>query len=345
MGEVKGESQPEPQPEPLKPEPEEEIKTEKVEEPASIENSSEAKELSPEVIEKIMEKVQDIDTEGIAYSTLSKTNLSSSEDVEKFYRNEFVEILHQGILGRPQNIGRKSITPSEWVKYVRKQKKGEVFFNIVGRTTDTHDHYGKSKIDQSFWMRWINEDKYNEFVTLLFNVERLRERNPMEWSEMYDNPSEKRARSFRVHKSGLSQSRTQPLKTDSGYGFFASYRIPPRDFEGLMIKIARPMLDEEIMVKLRDYHKALPKDYEEPTDEILQYEKKEDTWRWMTDLPTSSEMQERVSLITDVMISFWHEEGTPLLPIYDNAGNLWWPKEMNYEEVKKFVEEREKNKS
>jgi len=31
-----------------------------------------------------------------------------------------------------------------------------------------------------------------------------------------------------------------------------------------------------------------------------------------------------------------------LLPVYDVCGNLWWPKQMSYEEVKKFVEERSK---
>lgn len=33
-----------------------------------------------------------------------------------------------------------------------------------------------------------------------------------------------------------------------------------------------------------------------------------------------------------------------LIPIYDGEGNLWWPKQMNYEEVKKFVVERENQK-
>lgn len=33
-----------------------------------------------------------------------------------------------------------------------------------------------------------------------------------------------------------------------------------------------------------------------------------------------------------------------LIPIYDIDGNLWWPRQMTYEEVKQFVAEREKKK-
>ncbi len=32
------------------------------------------------------------------------------------------------------------------------------------------------------------------------------------------------------------------------------------------------------------------------------------------------------------------------VPVYDNDGNLYWPKQMIYEEVKKFIEERDKEK-
>jgi len=32
------------------------------------------------------------------------------------------------------------------------------------------------------------------------------------------------------------------------------------------------------------------------------------------------------------------------VPIYDVDGNLWWPKQMSYEDVKEFVAEREKQK-
>ena len=32
------------------------------------------------------------------------------------------------------------------------------------------------------------------------------------------------------------------------------------------------------------------------------------------------------------------------LPIYDKDGNLLWPKEMSYKEVRKFVKERDKEK-
>jgi len=50
-----------------------------------------------------------------------------------------------------------------------------------------------------------------------------------------------------------------------------------------------------------------------------------------------------INYIVNQMIKNYHyKKGNMLLPIYDVDGNLLWPKNMKYDEVKKFVEEREK---
>ena len=38
------------------------------------------------------------------------------------------------------------------------------------------------------------------------------------------------------------------------------------------------------------------------------------------------------------------EKTDKLLPIYNEEGDLLWPKKMNYNEVKKFIEEGDKEK-
>jgi hypothetical protein len=43
------------------------------------------------------------------------------------------------------------------------------------------------------------------------------------------------------------------------------------------------------------------------------------------------------------MLDVFKDRANLLLPIYDLVGNLLWPKQMSYEEVKKFVAERDKN--
>ena len=52
----------------------------------------------------------------------------------------------------------------------------------------------------------------------------------------------------------------------------------------------------------------------------------------------------RANEITSIMLKIYKGKEELLIPIYDFRGNLWWPKRMSYEEVKKFIEERNKNK-
>ena len=51
-----------------------------------------------------------------------------------------------------------------------------------------------------------------------------------------------------------------------------------------------------------------------------------------------------VQKIVDEMMEADKEKPELLVPIYDLYGNLLWPKQMPYEEVKKLVADREKEK-
>jgi len=53
--------------------------------------------------------------------------------------------------------------------------------------------------------------------------------------------------------------------------------------------------------------------------------------------------REKVGGVVTTMLDVFKDRANLLLPIYDLVGNLLWPKQMSYEEVKKFVAERDKN--
>ena len=62
--------------------------------------------------------------------------------------------------------------------------------------------------------------------------------------------------------------------------------------------------------------------------------------------PTINEQKNliRAQEIATIMQEEYKNKQELNLPIYDVDGNLYWPKQMTYEEVKKFVAERDKDK-
>ena len=53
-------------------------------------------------------------------------------------------------------------------------------------------------------------------------------------------------------------------------------------------------------------------------------------------------IQQMVSQLSKIIMEVNQDKQERLLPIFGRDGNLLWPKQMSYEEVKKFVEERDK---
>ena len=54
-------------------------------------------------------------------------------------------------------------------------------------------------------------------------------------------------------------------------------------------------------------------------------------------------IEKRIDEIVDASKKTFREKHNLYIPIYDNDGNLYWPKQMSYEDVKKFAEERDKD--
>lgn len=125
------------------------------------------KELSPEAIEKIMEKVQDINQEGTAYSVIGATRQPSHGDAlnESVLEYDLSHVLESGLLGNPIPLwGDYSF--EEWWKYRTRERERQIlFFNIVGRSHE------RESIRESYWWR-------RDATGIIFDISQFKEEKP-----------------------------------------------------------------------------------------------------------------------------------------------------------------------
>ncbi len=239
-------------------------------------------------VEKIMEKVQDINAKGTAHSQVFDYDLP--------------RIFSEGILAD----GTGTATLREWALKVKAMRKDSdnlasnwesmgVFMNIVGRSEE--------------YLRPYNDSLYS--VDIIFGMDEFHESNqydifsqgrPPTAKTYYSNQSvstrdEERAfhgAERRVLTFAEMREKMPWLFDESGrksnyiMGYFLSYNVPRRNFKGIVINPRRSLEADNFVKTMR-----------------------------------ASELA---------------------LPVYSYDGNLLWPRQMSYEEVKKFVAEREAKK-
>ncbi len=294
--------------------------------------------LSPEVLEKVMDKVQDIDEKGTAYSNIIA--LGGPYKNEVFIKKRKLDIIFRdGLLG----TGERSVEVDDiveeiknkkekWLEEIKTKKIGPyVYFNIVGRALEKFKN-DKPEIAQSEYIHHGSSDA----IIFLFDLRSFKEIIPTIGQRdkkpgkahtfAIDDPTVNQSFAFireellrnaeyvklseteRFEKACKILADKEPKvvnnegkpKSYTEYGFILSPRVAPRLFRGVVLNIAG-----------------------ETKTDIL---------------------QNRVNNIFDMMRSVYKNRTQLLIPIYDIHGNLWWPKKMSYEEVKKFVAERDKNK-
>ncbi|KKS96294.1 hypothetical protein A3B05_01305 [Candidatus Giovannonibacteria bacterium RIFCSPLOWO2_01_FULL_43_160] len=255
----------------------------------NTENNPEPKspesELSQEVLERVMAKVQDIGSYPTAFTAIED---DKTLDTTK-------NVLQYGLLGsqRPSlDTGdRGDRSKEKWAYLARKTKKNIVHFNIVGRTILGAGQEERNPvmrhIGRSYWTRIVSGSEKG-FVILF---------NSKEFADGWENDGEKDGLKRRTYyqRGGFHEWETRRDPSDEWYGvgpipdsgFVMRDRIAPRFFKGI-IPVGKTLSLEELV--------------------LLMFEIK------------------------------------TFLPIFDSNGNLLWPQKMSYEEVKKFVEERDKNK-
>ncbi|MBI2056316.1 MAG: hypothetical protein HYT37_02960 [Candidatus Sungbacteria bacterium] len=283
----------------------------------SVERADEGKErekeLSPEVIEKIMEKVQDINKKGTAYHVLGAYGERGNS------LGKLPKVLHEGILGTGLHSGPWK---EPWAEATRKREGGLwLCFNIVGRANSfkrTSDQ-NPIEIKKSYW--WLSGS-----IGIIFDPSSFKEISPDERNKenknvkSFWNAGEGMQEIWKKYFKGLRPGDPRILehpeferlkqhniidengfpKADTEHGFEIFSRVSPRFFKGIVV--ARDFGG----VKSLGLH-GNSVEFEKEIIEIMQEEK-------------------------------------VLLPVYDENGNLLWPKPMWYEQVKKFVAERDTKK-
>lgn len=280
----------------------ENIDSEKPEEPSEESSDQSAEfQLTPEIEEKVMEKVQDIDKYGTAFSSLS---FQSSKD-ERETAGRLKDTLKTGLLGTSGNGGEEKNLDQrvqEWKQNARSWNipVSQVWFNIVGRMSGIS---GEHQIKKSYMIS-ING------AAIIFDLSDFQELPVATIRNIYQSGKPKehivgtfsadtdRNIGYRMNEFKdrivIGKNKHKSHKVIDSMGFHTPFRISPKLFQGIVLA------------------------------------------------PYFSEV---VDIYIKAMSESCNNKPEVLLPVYDLYGNLLWPRQMSYEEVKQFVAERDAKKA
>lgn len=302
-------------------------------------------ELSPEALDIIMEKIRDINEEDTAFTLISKDYPTA---IQENGETKLKNILSQGLIGtREEQSGidrRKFFNPVDKETYIDMINRGlrpEVFFNIIGRSNYSGGHYPniRQMIHGGFF------EPNAEPMGIIFNLASA-------YKETY---VEKRGDSLKAftyapNEDGLPYRKNGSpslYKNKKGHfigfsdtGFKLSPRVAPRNFMGVIFCMIREITDEN------EYKAKIERMIKERKIEAGRGFSQKDREQYKYSEETRSQiLVKRAKQIAEEMISSYSDRPALLIPIYDFNGNLFWPKQMSYEEVKEFVKKREEKKA
>ncbi len=281
--------------------------------------------LSPEIIEGIMGKVQDIDADGTAYHVITEPHElpGPNQDIRP-YQERFEDVLEYGLLGsaRSERGGiAQAVAPKQWKDQARKEKRGEVMFNIVGREfSDTETADEERREAHNMGQTWIESGLYmwqpGNKIAVIFDLDRFQEVEPRKDESLgLSKPGTFHADSpeTRVDEKGR-------IMAEHGYGFSLYPRVSQRAFRGIVFKMARRYTPEEIENQLKAFGGG------EDMKRSL-----ENSW---TNDDNPKDWEQRAEEIAASMQKVYNQRQELMVPIYDVHGNLYWPKKMSHAEVK-----------
>lgn len=353
-------------------------------------------EISREVIEAVMAKVQDIDEYGTAFHSVHSMESiahENSQPAAEYKEDECTlrRIFSEGLLGVAKGKGNwrggADITKEEWAQNVRRKREGSVYFNIVGRIEEKDGlerravrgahigrkteldlgHRGDTEIGRTRYINGnifilfdlahfdetisSNEEDYGVYHgrTKTYNVDHItfvNEKNlgnvaqAMGFTEMQSiepargqiRDSLKHGRELDVRDSLINER--GDIIVDPENGFILHHRVSPRFFRGIVIVPRRDRTSDETLelesmcsdMELEDLRGLIKAGYN--SIETL-----------------DPEICEKIAQrILEIQLKAYQDKPELLVPIYDTQGNMWWPRKMPYEEVKRYVAEREKEK-
>jgi hypothetical protein len=326
-------------------------------------------ELSPDVVKKIMAKVQDINGSGIGFSGLGEM---SPDKLRSLFTNGLLGDDNRAetqkrnlLLSAAEKKGEKLPKPEPhqsykemasgaeaviWKNKTRSNKNTIIHFNITGRMDETKKVWGQrndprwkdrfddymkdgkmqSEIDMVGWT------KRRDGVTILFDPSNFKESSEGQGPGYH---VQRRPKTFRPdsHMRVMDES-----KPEFEYGFILWHRVAPKYFSGLFLRIHKPVhiyTDEEVKKKLEGWVDPRRPDYQE----IVEYRKKElndEEERTPQDETDPILIQKRIQEVVGTMEATYKDKPEMMVPIYDRGGNLLWPRQMSYEDIQQFVAEK-----
>lgn len=241
------------------------------------------KELSQEATNEIMDKVQDINSEGTAFSVFNNIR-------EKNDRKQTENIFRFGLIADSQDLledyysGEKHLDKKTISNFLRDKRKCPVFFNIVGRGYDFNN------LNESTWM------KGERSIAVIFDISSFHESEEPICGAWDKNLTDLKFKEYAID-IGLdgrgAKFEDNKIKTSSGHGFVTALRISPRFFKGIVTKNNSIDGIKELLSGI----------YNAKKENLIKF----------------------------------------LIPIYNDRGDLLWPKQMRYEELKNFIEEKSKD--
>jgi len=288
-------------------------------------------ELTPEIEAMIMDKVKDVNQTGTAFKCLGripKPGLGenySDEEMRKRIKekkDEIISVLRNGILG--DNWARHTHEESDrlfkesnytddlkghWAHNVRTLKNAQLHFHITGQSAHGQSPLYNVDFAQPGNIEYIFDLNYFRDSTLELDDKYKYGGNPS------DDPAKRRT--YRINQyipwalSNPEEYARVKAKNDNKHG------------EGIS--------DGEYGFVA--YHRVPPHIIQGMA--VVRYTKDHDLQSQKDDL--------QIDFVAKAQIEANKDRPNLLVPIYDTDGNLLWPKQMSYEEVKAFVAERDKN--
>lgn len=210
-------------------------------------------ELSPEQIERIMEKVIDIYEYGTAYVSLPR---GGKNGIGGTFPNTMKKVLQEGLLGIPvENFDKKnakSDLKKEWLANIKKVRSGEVHFNIVGRTLAIENINASGRINEfkdsepgkagKPFPRLKALSDYYGYPMIVFDISRFKELEPVLGSDQFfrEMSIPQKSGTFRIRT--YEEGSVDQVPDEYGnigiapeYGFLLSFRVAPRNFKGFVV--------------------------------------------------------------------------------------------------------------
>jgi hypothetical protein len=286
-----------------------------------------------------MSKVQDIEAEGIGYTAL-----------RSYSRNGSVlgKVFEDGLLGAPYGDNfAKGVTKKEWHENVRTDKDAAIHFNITGRGRNGFSFPKKEEIGTSRYSYpgkifvLFNTNAYREFVPTRRGKPMQKSRKMRSLTDSASQIEERFPQDRYIDEPEVSEDLLEQEEWDENFGikdgmpvpdqesgFILSYRVSSRFFQGLVLCPYRTRTESEVREEVKKIEFRNDQEWRDSISIIRDGRLEERN-------PENIQRQAEEAAVK--MMIGCKDKLDRLVPIYDKQGNLLWPKQMSYEEVKEFV--------